>query len=210
MNTRPWSAAPPAIGIAGAPAPATALTDEHLAAAVAMGDEAAFGTLYDRYAGMVCALAFQITRDHGLAEEITQETFLRLWRHALTFATGRGRFQSWLLGVAHHLAIDQWRRRRSRPPRRTGPDDEAPVPEVPDEGANVEAEAWRNVSRALIQQALAQLPAPRRQVIALAYFGGLTHTEIAARLGYPIGTVKSRMRLGVEQLRGLLAADLAG
>lgn len=179
------------------------LSDEQLIEAVAAGDEAALGVLYDRYAKAVFSLAARITRDQSTAEEITQEVFLRLWRNAATYSTARGRFGSWLLSVAHHLAVDQVRRRQARP-QAVARIDELVVQGLPDTRADVEEETWLSERREIIQRALAQLPPAQRQVIELAYFGGLTHVEIAARLGDPLGTVKTRMRLGVQKLRELL------
>jgi RNA polymerase sigma-70 factor (ECF subfamily) len=178
-------------------------SDEQLIEAVAAGDEAALGVLYDRYAKAVFSLAARITRDQSTAEEITQEVFLRLWRNAATYSAARGRFASWLLSVTHHLAVDQLRRRQARPQAVASIDDLV-VQGLPDTRADVEEETWLVERRELIQKAMAQLPPAQRQVIELAYFGGLTHVEIATRLGDPLGTVKTRMRLGVQKLRELL------
>ena len=183
--------------------------DETLITAVAGGDEAAFGMLYDRYIKAVYSLALRITEDQGLAEEITQEVFVRVWRNAATFTSERGRFASWLLGVTHHLAIDQLRRRRARPQAVASTDD-LPMQALPDLSADVEEEAWIGVRRELIQRALTQLPEAQRRVIELAYFGGLTHVEIAALIGDPLGTVKTRMRLGLQKLREALQAQGLG
>jgi len=177
--------------------------DEHLIQAVAAGDEAALGVLYDRYAKAVFSLAARITHDQGTAEEITQEVFLRLWRNAATYSAARGRFGSWLLSVTHHLAVDQLRRRQARPQTVASIDDLV-VQGLPDHRTDVEEETWLAERREIIQQALRQLPAAQREVIELAYFGGLTHVEIASRLGDPLGTVKTRMRLGVQKLREVL------
>jgi RNA polymerase sigma-70 factor (ECF subfamily) len=184
-------------------------SDEILIASVAEGDEAAFAMLYDRYVKAVYSLALRITQDQGLAEEVTQEAFVRLWRNAATFTSERGRFASWLLGVTHHLAIDQLRRRQARPQAAVSTDDLL-VQGLPDTRANVEEEAWLSVRRDLIVRALAQLPEPQRRVIELAYFNGMTHVEIAALVGDPLGTVKTRMRLGLQKLREALQAQGLG
>jgi RNA polymerase sigma-70 factor (ECF subfamily) len=181
-------------------------SDDGLIAAVADGDQAAFGMIYDRYAKAVFSLALRITRDVGLAEEITQEVFLRVWRNAATFTAERGRFASWLLSMTHHRAIDQLRRRQARP-QAAASMDEAQVQGMPDTRADVEEESWLTVRREIIQQALTQLPEAQRRVIELAYFGGLTHVEIAALLGDPLGTVKTRLRLGLQKLREALQAQ---
>ena len=181
----------------------TALSDEQLIEALAAGDESALGVLYDRYAKAVFSLAARITRDQSTAEEITQEVFLRLWRNAATYSASRGRFASWLLSVTHHLAVDQLRRRQARP-QAVATIDDLVVQGLPDTRTDIEEEALLRERRDIIITALGQLPPAQRQVIELAYFGGLTHVEIAARLGDPLGTVKTRMRLGVQKLRELL------
>ena len=180
--------------------------DDALIAAIASGDQEAFGTIYDRYSKAVFSLALRITREQGLAEEITQEVFLRVWRNAATFTAERGRFASWLLGMTHHRAIDQLRRRQARP-QAVASTDEDQVQGMPDTHVNVEEEAWLGVRREIIHGALTQLPEPQRRVIELAYFSGLTHVEIAAMLGDPLGTVKTRLRLGLRKLREALQAQ---
>lgn len=178
-------------------------SDEELMAAVAAREEAALGALYDRHARSVYTLAMRITRDPGVAEEITQEIFLRVWRSAGQYSADRGRFANWLLRMTHHLAIDQLRRRQARPAVVASTDDRQ-ILGIPDGAINVEEEAWLNARRAMVTTALEQLPDAQRRVIELAYFGGLTHVEIAARLGDPLGTVKTRLRLGLLKLRDLL------
>lgn len=184
-------------------------SDEALIAAVAGGDEASFGMLYDRYVKAVYSLALRIVQEQGVAEEVTQEVFVRLWRNAATFTSERGRFASWLLGMTHHLAIDQVRRRRARPQAIASTDD-LPVQGLPDTRIDVEEEAWMSVRRDVLRRALAQLPEAQRRVIELAYFNGLTHVEIAALVGDPLGTIKTRMRLGLQKLRESLQAQGLG
>lgn len=184
-------------------------SDEALIAAVAGGDEASFGMLYDRYVKAVFSLALRIVQEQGVAEEVTQEVFVRLWRNAATFTSERGRFASWLLGMTHHLAIDQVRRRRARPQAIASTDD-LPVQGLPDTRIDVEEEAWMSVRRDVLRRALAQLPEAQRRVIELAYFNGLTHVEIAALVGDPLGTIKTRMRLGLQKLRESLQAQGLG
>ena len=181
-------------------------TDETLIALVADGDEAALGQLYDRYATAVFSLAIRITRDQELAEDITQEVFLRVWRKAATFTVERGRFATWLLSMTHHLAVDQVRRQRTRP-RAAVSTDEVQVRGLPDPGTDIEEESWVRQQRALVWAALAHLPEAQRRPLELAYFGGLTQVEIAALLGDPLGTIKSRMRQGLLRLRNLLHAQ---
>jgi RNA polymerase sigma-70 factor (ECF subfamily) len=190
------------------PARASAMTDEMLVAAIAHRDEAAFTILYDRYVRAVCALAIQVVQEHEVAEELTQEVFLRLWRHAAVYRVERGRFASWLFGITHNLAIDELRRRRRRLMVVTGAS--ATMRLLPDTQTDVEETACLTVQREEIDRALRQLPLPQRRVIALAYLGGLTHAEIAALLGTPLGTVKTRLRLGIARLRLLLSASAPG
>jgi RNA polymerase sigma-70 factor, ECF subfamily len=184
-------------------------SDEALIAAVAAGDEPALGLLYDRYAKAVFSLAVRITRDQGLAEEITQEAFLRLWRNAASYTAARGRFASWLLSVTHHLAVDQLRRRQARP-QAVASTDEFQVQGLPDTTTDVEEQAWLSERREIVQRALAKLPEAQRQVIEMSYFQGMTHVQIAEALGDPLGTVKTRMRLGVMKLRELLQTPELG
>jgi RNA polymerase sigma-70 factor (ECF subfamily) len=193
---------------ADSPAKATAMTDEMLVAAVAHRDEAAFTILYDRYVRAVFALAVQVVQEHEVAEELTQEAFLRLWRHAAVYRVERGRFASWLFGITHNLAIDELRRRRRRLTMMTGTS--ATMRLLPDTQTDVEATACLTVQREEIDRALRQLPTSQRRVIELAYLGGLTHVEIAGLLGTPLGTVKTRMRLGITRLRLLLSAPAPG
>jgi RNA polymerase sigma-70 factor (ECF subfamily) len=190
------------------PAKATAMTDEMLIAAVAHRDEAAFTILYDRYVRAVFALAIQVVQEHEVAEELTQEVFIRLWRHAAIYRVERGRFASWLFGITHNLAIDELRRRRRRLTMMTGAS--ATMRLMPDTQTDVEETACLSVQREEIDQALRQLPTPQRRVIELAYLGGLTHVEIAGVLATPLGTVKTRMRLGIARLRLLLSAPAPG
>ncbi len=179
------------------------LSDEQLVEALAAGDDDALSVLYDRYAKAVFSLAARITRDQSTAEEVTQEVFVRTWRSAATYTASRGRFASWLLSVTHHLAVDQLRRRNARP-QAVATIDDLVVQGLPDTRTDIEEEALVRERRDAIVRALSQLPPAQRQVIELAYFGGLTHVEIATRLGDPLGTVKTRMRLGVMKLRDLL------
>ena len=190
------------------------LDDEaQLVRRVAAGEEDALGLLYDRLGGAVYSLCLRIVRDPGAAEELTQETFVRLWRSAASFSEERGRVSSWLLRIAHNLALNEIRRRQSRPV--AAPSDEwdavvASVADPSDEGDPVVATGMREQAAA-VRRALAELPTPQRQAIELAFFGGLSQAEVAAALGDPLGTVKSRIRIGMQHLRDrLLAADVDG
>lgn len=175
---------------------------------VAGGDERAIGDLYDRFGRLVYSLALRITRDATAAEEVTQETFVRLWRSAASFAPERGNVQSWLLRITHNLALNEIRRRQSRPVVADQFDwdvDGAALPSL-DESGNPETMAWLRERAALVRAALQQLPAAQRRAIDLAFFGGLSQAEVAAALGDPLGTVKGRIRAGMQRLRELLAA----
>jgi RNA polymerase sigma-70 factor (ECF subfamily) len=176
-------------------------TDEELVGRLAAGpDEAALSELYDRYQGVMYGLAMRITNDAGLAQDAVQEAFVGVWRNAARYAEGRASVRTWILSIAHHRAIDMLRRRRAT----------SPLPEV-DDALNESLTApdvWPEVARAAdaaaVRQAMAGLPDAQREAIELAYFGGLTQVEIAEREQVPLGTVKSRVRLGLGALRRAL------
>jgi RNA polymerase sigma-70 factor (ECF subfamily) len=183
--------------------------DAQLVARLAAGDEAALEPLYDRYGKLVFSLALRIVHDSATAEEVTQEVFVRLWRSAASFAAERGSVQTWLLRITHNLALNEIRRRQSRPVAADHFDwavDGALLVDARQEGDPAQV-AWLRERAAAIQHALAQLPEAQRQAIALAFFGGLSQVEVAAVLGDPLGTVKSRIRVGMQRLRELLLAD---
>lgn len=186
--------------------------DARLLRLIALQSRDAFEMLYDRYAGQVYGLVQRILEDRAASEDVTQEAFLRLWRHAEHFDAERGNARSWLLTIAHRMAIDALRRRRAR--RALEMDREAGQDasdnsgsaleaewDILDEEANVHEEAHLNISRQRVRQAIAGLPEPQRRVIELAFFSGLTHREIAERLGEPVGTVHSRARQAMLLLR---------
>ena len=175
-------------------------SDEELMRRVAAADAGALDLLYERNRAMAYALAVRITGDAALAEDVLQEAFLGIWRNASRYAAARASARTWVLSIVHHRAVDAVRRRR---PVSELPDQEAPPPAslvVPD---TWEAVAGR-LDRAAIVTALAALPDVQREAIELAYFGGLTQQEIAARTDAPLGTVKSRVRLGLLALRRTL------
>jgi RNA polymerase sigma-70 factor (ECF subfamily) len=180
--------------------------DESLAKRVADGDAIALEQLYDRYGQAVYSLALRIVRDPATAEELTQEVFLRLWRYAATYEPTRGRFSGWLLGITHNLALNEVRRWQSRPQKAELPDDtdDERAYDPVDESADSAEAAWLNIRREGIVRALKQLPEAQRRAIELAFFGGYTHLEIANMLGDPLGTIKSRIRIGMQRLKQLL------
>ena len=174
------------------------LTDSALVARCARGDESALAQLYDRYSSVSYGLAMRIVRDAALAEDVVQEAFLAAWRGASRFDEGRSKVSTWLLSLVHHKAVDLVRREEARP-KPAGED----APERPDD-ADVAREVVRADDAAAVRRALVQLTAPQRQVLELAYFGGLTQSELAEHLGEPIGTIKSRTHAALGRLRELL------
>ena len=178
--------------------------DAELVAALATDEVTALEQLYDRYSALVYSIALRVLRDHTLAEDVTQEVFLRLWRQPASFDPGRGRFISWISSVARNRALDELR----KVTRRRGAEDqtEEAVLDLPGEarGEDPQAELELSEERARVRAAMAELPPAQRQVIELAYFSGLTQMEIAERTGDPLGTIKTRIRLGMRKLREAL------
>jgi RNA polymerase sigma-70 factor (ECF subfamily) len=168
--------------------------DGELVVRVARGDRAAFETLYRRYVRAVYAVALRRLGDPHGAEDATQEAFAAVWRAARTFRPERGAAGPWLYSIARNAAVD---RLRSRLPL-------APVPEWPDEGPGPEHRAENEWLRWRVHRALEELPETEREVLALAYWGGRSQSEVATELGIPLGTVKTRTRSGLSRLAGLL------
>jgi RNA polymerase sigma-70 factor (ECF subfamily) len=180
-------------------------SDEALLERLAAGpDEGALSDLYDRYQAMMYGLAMRITRDPALAQDAVQEAFVGVWRNAARYAVGRSTVRTWMLSIAHHRAIDIVRRRR---PTSALPEIETNDPALT--APDVWPEVAQTLDRATIDTAMAALPEAQRQAIQLAYFEGLTQVEIAARTGTPLGTVKSRVRLGLLQMRRTLEGEAA-
>jgi len=160
-------------------------------------DENAMEEIFRRYSGAVYSVALRVLHDRGQAEDVLQEVFLQLWRHPLVFVQQRGSLGGWLVVVARNRAIDLLRRRK--------PTDA--VEEVTlASSLNVADEAERNTTMQKVRQAIAELPDEQRKTLELAYFEGLSHTEIASRTGDPLGTVKTRIRQGLISLRKAFAA----
>ena len=173
------------------------LSDEALVALLARGHEAALGELYDRHGRVAYGMALRVLRDEALAEDAVQEAFLALWRTAGAFVPERARARTWIVTLVHRRAVDLVRREE----RRRG----EPLEEAPEaEGGSVETDALLRLERERVAEALARLPDPQREAIELAYYGGFTQSELAERLGQPIGTIKSRMFTGLARLRELL------
>jgi RNA polymerase sigma-70 factor (ECF subfamily) len=173
-----------------------AATDEALMVALPEQREA-LAILYDRHSRAALGLALRMLADREAAEDVVQEAFLALWRHAGRYQAARGSVRTWLLGIVHHRAVD---RLRGRPPLTSLPDELGPDPGTSD----VWALAVQRLDREAIRQAMSALPAEQYEAIELAYFSGLTQTQIASTLRVPLGTVKGRLRLGLARLRGLL------
>jgi RNA polymerase sigma-70 factor (ECF subfamily) len=176
------------------------VSDNGLVALCARGDRDALGALYDRYGRAAYSLARRILKDATLAEDAVQEAFLAIWKQADRFDARRARPSTWILAVVHHKAIDIVRRESVR--RADGEDGLRDVAS----GENVPRDAWLSLQRSHVQEALAQLPDPQREVIELAYFAGYTQSELADRLSEPIGTIKSRTHTALARLRELLEA----
>jgi RNA polymerase sigma-70 factor, ECF subfamily len=184
------------------------LADEDLMPRVAQKDPAAFEVFYDRHGGAAYSLAYRIVGDATSAEDVTQEAFLSIWRSRARYDPMRGSVRAWALGIVRNRAIDALRREGGRAPK-LDLDDEAALErrEAPE---RTEAEALRRETARQVRGALGSLPNEQSKVIELAYFGGFTHSEIAKMLGMPIGTVKGRMRLGLEKMRARFAEFAEG
>lgn len=176
------------------------LSDEAVVALVARSEEAALGELYDRYGAAAFRLARRIVRDSTLAEEVVQEAFLAIWRGAARFLPERARAAAWIMTLVHRRAVDVVRREQRRRvlPLEEGDDDR--IDQAADDAV------WLRLERERVQQALAALPDQQRETLELAYYGGFTQSELADRLGRPVGTIKSQMFAGLNNLRGLLEA----
>jgi RNA polymerase sigma-70 factor, ECF subfamily len=180
------------------------LSDELLISKVASGDSAALEQLYARYARIAYGLALKILAEAGPAEDVVQEAFWRVWSRAGTFQVGSGQFAPWLFGIVRNLCFDELRRRQARPSALVNDPENLVLLTIPDAQPELDALTWESERRRLIVSALAELPPDQRQVIELAYFGGLSQREIADTLQSPLGTIKTRVRLALTKLRGLL------
>jgi RNA polymerase sigma-70 factor (ECF subfamily) len=174
------------------------LADEELMHLVYRSDALAFEVIYDRHADAAFSLAYRMCAQRALAEDIVQEAFLSLWRSRARYDRRRGSVRTWVLGIVHNRAIDALRRRTVRDRgivREEGIEERLVAPERTD------AEFARREEVREIRDALEQLPDEQSRVIELAYFGGMTHMQIAAMLDTPVGTIKGRMRLGLAKMR---------
>ena len=180
------------------------LSDEALVALAARGEEIALAELYDRFGRVAYGLALRILRDSTLAEDAVQDAFMTIWRTAGRFMPERAKASTWILTLVHRRAVDLVRREERR---RAEPLEAAPTQALGTESA-AEETAWLRFERERVQRALAALPDQQREAIELAYYGGFTQSELADRLGLPLGTIKSRMFAGLTRLRELLTESI--
>jgi len=172
-------------------------SDLVLVAAVRSGDQGAMAALYDRYSSIVYSVALRVLQDTGAAEDVLQDIFMQLWRNPGAFDASRGNMASWLAVIARHRSIDALRRRR-------------PENDIEDVIVSIEpdlaSEADHSRAMVKVRGALETMPPPQRSALEMAYFEGLTHSEIAEKTGEPLGTIKTRIRSGLLSLRKVLAA----
>ena len=173
------------------------LADEDLISLVQVRDAQAFAALYDRHGRAAYSLAYRMMGERQAAEDLVQDSFLKVWRAAESYRVERGSVRTWLLSIVHNRGIDQLRSLASR--RRTQDKVEASAPTS--QPSEAFAESWRNSQREQIREALKTLPPEQLKILELAYFSGYTHVEISELLGVPLGTVKGRMRLGLKKVR---------
>jgi RNA polymerase sigma-70 factor (ECF subfamily) len=185
-----------------------ALRDEELMERLGSRDLAAFEALYDRYGDLVYSVSLRVVGDTYIAEDVTQDVFVRVWRRPEQFDLRRGRFITWLLSVARNRSIDHRRSqaRRLRHETAPAPEDEEDLLPSEDSRDDPALVTVLGDERSAVRQALDVLPPEQKLAIQLAYFGGLTQQEIANKLGQPLGTVKTRIRLGMQKMRGALQA----
>jgi RNA polymerase sigma-70 factor, ECF subfamily len=178
------------------------LADEEVMLLVQGGSPRAFELLYDRHGGAAFSLAYRMVGNRVMAEDISQEAFLSIWRSRLRYDLRRGSVRTWVLGIVHNRAIDALRRSVVHDRRRETAEGIEERQEAPE---RTEVEAARREEARNVRSALEALPEEQRRTIELAYFGGFSHSQIAELLDMPIGTVKGRMRLGLDKLRRQLA-----
>jgi RNA polymerase sigma-70 factor (ECF subfamily) len=183
------------------------LADEELMPLIGEKNPEAFEVFYDRHGGVAYSLAYRIVGEKAAAEDVTQEAFISIWRSGARFDRARGSVRSWMLSIVRNRAIDTLRSRAGKAPKLTF-DDEAVLEQRPAVELT-EEEAMQHETARELRGAVGSLPSEQSKVIELAYFGGFSQSEIAAMLGVPLGTVKGRMRLGMEKIRGELAEGLA-
>lgn len=185
----------------------TGIPDDELMRRVETRDLAAFEALYDRYGDLVYSVSLRVVGDPHVAQDVAQDVFLRVWRRPHQFDLARGKFVTWLLSVTRNRSIDERRSQGRRLRREALPatnEEEEVLPSGNDRDDPAVATVLAD-ERAAVRRALEVLPPEQKLAIQLAYFGGLTQAEIAEKLGQPLGTVKTRIRLGMQKMRGALA-----
>ncbi len=180
------------------------LADEEVMHLVQEGDPRAFELFYDRHSGPAFSLAYRMVGNRTVAEDVSQEAFLSIWRSKLRYQSERGSVRTWVLGIVHHRAIDALRRNTVHDKRRASAEG---IEERFEARERTDVEVARRDEARTVRAALEDLPDEQCKVIELSYFGGFSHSQIADQLGMPIGTVKGRMRLGLDKLRRSLAGD---
>jgi RNA polymerase sigma-70 factor, ECF subfamily len=176
------------------------LPDDQLISALARQDLGALETLYDRYGKVAFSLAYRVVGERGAAEDVVQEAFLSVWRQASSYKRERGSPKTWLMAIVHHRSIDKLRAHASG--GATVPLDE--VPEDHGEAPGVWQQVWADMRGETVRQALERLPVEQKKSIELAYFSGYSQSQIAQLMGVPLGTVKGRMRIGLQKLKAML------
>jgi len=182
------------------------LADEEIMHLVQESDPRAFELFYDRHSGPAFSLAYRMVGNRTVAEDVSQEAFLSIWRSKLRYQPERGSVRTWVLGIVHHRAIDALRRNTVHDKRRASAEGIEERFEAPEK---TDVEVARRDEARTVRAALEDLPDEQCRVIELAYFGGFSHSQIADQLDMPIGTVKGRMRLGLEKLRRTLVGEPA-
>lgn len=181
--------------------------DQRLVRRIAAGDSSALAALYDTHADMIHAIIMRVVHDHQIAEDLLQESFLRVWQHARSYDGNLGRVRAWLYGIAHNLALNELRRRRRRPQEATPVGGfERSIESVASPGADPADTAWAHSRQDRVANALASL-SPAQQAVLSLYASGHSQSEIADTLNEPLGTIKSRMRRSLHSLREALAQE---
>ena len=183
------------------------LEDRQLIHRITLDDQVALEALYGRYSTAVYSLAMYMLKQEALAEDATQETFLNIWLKASSFNSDRGQPKSWIMSVAHHKIVDLIRSRR-RTSYMTDPGGDETLELLPSGQASTEEQVEQTLQRERILKALTLLPEAQQEVVMLAYFEGYSQSEMAEKLGQPLGTVKTRVRLAMQKLRAALEQDV--
>ena len=186
------------------------LDDAALIRLIAHARTEALSALYDRYGRLVFSLALHVLGDQALAEEITQDVFFRIWEKASTYRPEQAKVSTWLTSITRHRAIDVLRQRGVRPGLDRTEWSETQLMLIPDGADSPEEMTERALQQELVRRAVALLPVEQSRVLALAYFQGLTHSQIATLCGEPLGTVKTRIRLAMQKLREILVDEDLG